>query len=184
VVAAKARGVAVRLILDAGGAGNQYSKHGQLCAAGIPVKTENWGGKSHSKWAVADAALPSAAAVVYGSMNWTASGDGQNDENSLYVKHAALAAAFSGEFQRQWNDLAAVPSCTTVSAEGADSSVCTPGNDCHTCASGSCCDGLDNDYDGRTDLQEEACACADGLDNDGDGYADAADFDCQNLPDP
>ena len=171
VVAAKNRGVTVRLIIDAGGAANAYSKHGQLCAAGIAVKTENWGGKSHSKWAVADAALPSAAAVVYGSMNWTASGDTQNDENTLYVKHAALAASFSSEFQRQWSDLADVPTCTTVAAEGADSP-------------GSCSDGLDNDYDGKIDSQEEACGCSDGLDNDGDGYVDAADYDCQNLPDP
>jgi len=184
ILAAKARGVTVRMIIDATGAANTYSKHGQLCANGISVKTENWGGKSHSKWAVADAALSSAAAVVFGSMNWTAAGDTQNDENSLYVKNAGLATAFSSEFQREWADLAAVPSCTTVSAEGADSSVCSPNNDCHICTSGSCCDGIDNDYDGKTDLQEEACACGDGIDNDGDGYIDMNDFDCKNLPDP
>jgi phosphatidylserine/phosphatidylglycerophosphate/cardiolipin synthase-like enzyme len=184
ILAAKSRGVTVRMVIDATGAANGFSKHGQLCSAGISVKTENWGGKSHSKWAVADAGLPSAGAVVFGSMNWTSSGDTQNDENSLYVKHAAFATAFSAEFQRQWADLAGVPACTTVSAEGWDSSVCTPSNDCHVCSSGSCCDGIDNDYDGKTDLQEEACACADGIDNDGDGYVDAADFDCQNLPDP
>ena len=56
ILAARARGVAVRMVLDASGASNVASKHGQLCAAGIPVKTENWGGKSHSKWAVADQA--------------------------------------------------------------------------------------------------------------------------------
>jgi phosphatidylserine/phosphatidylglycerophosphate/cardiolipin synthase-like enzyme len=185
IVAAKQRGVAVRMVLDASGAANAYSKHGQLCSNGIPVKTENWGGKSHSKWAVADSGLPSQAATVFGSMNWTASGDTQNDENTLYVKNPGFAAAFHGEFERQWADLATVPTCTPVSAEGADSSVCTPGNDCHTtCTSGSCCDGLDNDYDGKVDLQEEACACADGIDNDGDGYVDANDYDCKNLPDP
>ena len=183
ILAARARGVTVRMIIDATGAANAYSKHGLLCASGISVKTENWGGKSHSKWAVADAALPSAA-VVFGSMNWTSSGDTQNDENTLYVQNAGMAAAFAAEFSRQWADLAAVPVCTAVSAEGADSSVCTPGNDCHVCSSGSCCDGVDNDHDGKTDLQEEACACADGIDNDGDGYIDGADFDCQNLPDP
>jgi hypothetical protein len=101
------------------------------------------------------------------------------------VKNAGMASAFASEFARQWADLAAVPACTTVSAEGADSSTCTPANNCaHSCTSGSCCDGIDNDYDGKIDLQEEACACADGVDNDGDGYIDGADFDCQNLPDP
>ena len=72
ILAARARGVAVRMVLDAGGAANAYSKHPQLCAAGIAVKTENWGGKSHSKWAVADAGARGRAAVVFGSMNWTA----------------------------------------------------------------------------------------------------------------
>ncbi len=185
IAAAKDRGVTVRLILDAGGASNNYSKHVQLCNAGIAVKVENWGGKSHSKWVVADAALPSSAAVVFGSMNFTAAGDEQNDENTLYVKNAAFAAAFQTEFNRQWNDLSGVPSCTSVSVEGADSSSCSPSNNCGaSCSSGSCCDGLDNDYDGRVDLAEEACACGDGLDNDGDGYVDGDDFDCKNLPDP
>ncbi len=111
LVAAKQRGVSVRLILDAGGASNAYSKHGMLCDQGIPVKVENWGGKSHSKWAVADAALPGAA-VVFGSMNWTASGDTQNDENTLWVRNSAFAAGFHAEFERQWLDLSAVPPCT------------------------------------------------------------------------
>ena len=66
ILAAQARGVAVRMVIDASGAANSYSQHGQPVRAGIPVKTENWGGKSHSKWAVADAALPASAAVVFG----------------------------------------------------------------------------------------------------------------------
>jgi phosphatidylserine/phosphatidylglycerophosphate/cardiolipin synthase-like enzyme len=155
LVQAKQRGVAVRLVLDAGGASNSYSKHGQLCNAGIAVKVENWGGKSHSKWVVADAAQPNSAAVVFGSMNFTASGDEQNDENTLYVKNAAFASAFQSEFNRQWSDLTAVPNCTSVSVEGTDSSTCSPRNNCGaSCSSGSCCDGLDNDYDGKLDLAE------------------------------
>ena len=185
LVAAKQRGVAVRMILDASGASNMASKHTQLCAAGIPVKVENWGGKSHSKWAVADSALPTAASVVFGSMNWSEAGDTQNDENTLYVKNARFATSFQTEFNRQWTDLARVPLCTKIPVEGASSSICSPSNDCHVkCTSGACCDGIDNDYDGKVDLQEEACACADGIDNDGDGYIDAKDYDCQNLVDP
>jgi phosphatidylserine/phosphatidylglycerophosphate/cardiolipin synthase-like enzyme len=110
ILAAKARGVAVRMILDGLGAANAYSKHGLLCDAGIPVKRENWGGKSHSKWAVRDAVLPSAA-VVFGSMNWTDAGDAHNDENTLYVQNPAFAAEFQAEFNRQWTDLADVAAC-------------------------------------------------------------------------
>jgi hypothetical protein len=129
---------------------------------------------------VADVALPEDAAVVFGSMNFTTSGDEQNDENTLYVKNPQFAGAFAAEFERQWVDLATVPACTRVSVEGASSSRCDPASDCsRSCTSGSCCDGLDNDYDGRIDRAEEACACGDGLDNDRDGYVDVDDFDCR-----
>jgi len=185
ILSARARGVSVRMVIDAGGAANAYSKTPALCAAGIPVKWENWGGKSHSKWAVADSALPSQAAVVFGSMNWTNAGNSDNDENTLYVRNPQFAAEFSAEFARQWADLAGVPACTAVSAEGADSSSCGASNDCTgSCGGGSCCDGLDNDYDGHPDLSDEGCACADGVDNDGDGYIDADDWECNPVTDP
>jgi hypothetical protein len=183
--AAKARGVQVRLLIDAGGAANQYSQVPALCASQIPVKWENWGGKSHSKWAVADSGYAGQAAVVFGSMNWTGAGNVDNDENTLYVKNAGFAAEFQTEFNRQWADLAGVPSCSTISAEGADSSSCGSAVDCTgSCASGSCCDGADNDYDGHSDLSDEGCACADGIDNDGDGYVDGNDWECQSVTDP
>jgi phosphatidylserine/phosphatidylglycerophosphate/cardiolipin synthase-like enzyme len=123
LLAARARGVRVRMVLDAGGAANKYSRHTQLCAAGIQVKTENWGGKSHSKWAVADAGSPKSAAVLFGSMNWTVAGNSQNDENTLYVRSARLAAEFQQEFERQWADLAGTPACAAVPVDAAQSSV-------------------------------------------------------------
>lgn len=43
VLAAHQRGVVVRLVLDASGAGNVYSKHGLLCSSGVAVRVENWG---------------------------------------------------------------------------------------------------------------------------------------------
>jgi PLD-like domain len=180
IVAAHNRGVDVRVVIDAGGAANASSKTPALCAAGVPVKSENWGGKSHSKWAVADQ-----SAVVFGSMNWTAAGNSNNDENTVYVKNAAFAGEFVTEFERQWADLAGVPACTPVSAEGVDSSICGSSVDCTgSCSSGSCCDGSDNDYDGHSDLADEGCACADGVDNDGDGYTDSNDWECHTITDP
>jgi len=180
LVAAAARGVDVRMVLDAGGAENRYSRHKQLCDAGVPVKIENWGGKQHGKWAVADAALPERARVVVGSFNWTAAANQQNDENTLLISSAAVAEQFAVEFERQWSDLPDALVCAKVEAEGSSSSDCSPANDCSSeCRTGSCCDGLDNDHDGRIDAQEEACGCGDGLDNDADGYIDGVDFDCQ-----
>ena len=185
LVAAAARGVHVRMVLDAGGADNRYSRHTQLCDAGVPVKIENWGGKQHSKWAVADAARSEHARVIVGSFNWTAAANRHNDENTLLIRSAAVAAQFAAEFERQWSDLPDALVCAKVEAEGASSSECGPAQDCSKqCSAGSCCDGLDNDHDGRIDAQEEACACADGLDNDADGYIDGADFDCQTDTEP
>jgi phosphatidylserine/phosphatidylglycerophosphate/cardiolipin synthase-like enzyme len=185
LIEAMARGVETRVILDAEGASSRYSQHPRLCAGGMALKIENFGGKSHAKWAVADAALPDAAAVSFGSMNWTKAGDSLNDENTLVVRSAAFAASFASEFERQWQLLEGTPECTRVWAEGADSSDCSPSGDCAlTCTSGACCDGVDNDHDRRYDLAEEACGCKDAADNDGDGYVDADDFDCDPPRDP
>ena len=54
LVAAKDRGVKVRVILDATAATNGYSKHNYLRENGIDVKVESWGGKMHMKAAVID----------------------------------------------------------------------------------------------------------------------------------
>jgi phosphatidylserine/phosphatidylglycerophosphate/cardiolipin synthase-like enzyme len=144
MLAAAERGVRVRTILDAEGASNRYSQHPRLCAAGTALKIENWGGKAHAKWAVADAAWGNSAAVVFGSMNFTNAGDAANDENTLHVKDAALAAPFAAEFERQWADLDGVPECTPIPPEGAESR-------------GSCGDGVDNDHDGYVDSDDFDC---------------------------
>jgi hypothetical protein len=133
---------------------------------------------------VADSTVSGAGAVVFGSMNWTAAGNNANDENTLYIRNDSIAAQFQQEFDRQWSGLAHVRPCSRVSAEGADASTCSSPYNCtapDTCTSGSCCDGSDNDYDGRADLDDEACGCTDGVDNDGDGYIDAEDFECWTV---
>ena len=182
---AHARGVRLRMVLDAGGAQNAYSKHRALCALDVPVKVEHWGGKSHSKWAVADAADPARAAVLVGSLNWTGAANEKNDENTLVIRqNPAVSGAFAREFERQWADLPDELICASVAAEGPSSSDCGPDHDCvNHCVSGSCCDGIDNDHDGHADGADEACACADGRDNDGDTYIDGDDFECRSDSD-
>lgn len=181
---AQGRGVQLRMVLDASGAENKYSKHHQLCDLHVPVKIESWGGKSHSKWALADAADPGHAAVLVGSLNWTSAANEHNDENTLVIRNnAAVTEAFAREFERQWADLPDDVICADIAAEGPSSSDCGPDHDCiHHCVSGSCCDGIDNDHDGHADAEDEACGCTDGQDNDRDGYTDADDFECRSDP--
>jgi len=84
---------------DALGAGNVSSQDDPLCAAGIPIRIEDFGGKLHHKVGVMDA-FSSDPTVVTGSFNWTTSGVDSNDENILILHNADIAAAFYEEMVR------------------------------------------------------------------------------------
>jgi hypothetical protein len=198
VVLAKANGIDVRMVIDASGrtccSNDLNPRLDQLCDAGIPMKTEDWGAKNHNKWAVADSAVAGKGIVIEGSTNWSAAGFNKNDENILVIRNDTVAGHFTTDFNNKYNDISA-PACTFVAVEGNTSSTCTNGN-CNTaCTSGSCCDSTDNDYDGYTDAGDFGCydgappldetvanygagSCSDGIDNDGDNFMDANDYDC------
>lgn len=142
VLAAKTRGASVRVILDATGAGNQYSKHSQLCAAGIPVKIENWNGKMHMKALVADGDN-----MIIGSQNFTGAGNTSNDENTLWIKGGdmtQIGADYLTYYNNLWNAIPGQFNCNNPGAEGVD-----VGN--------TCSDGVDNDYDGFIDAADSGC---------------------------
>jgi phosphatidylserine/phosphatidylglycerophosphate/cardiolipin synthase-like enzyme len=168
--AAHVRGVRVRVLMDAVGAASPFSAHPLLCDAGIPVRIENWGGKEHLKACVADSER-----IVLGSMNWTASGDAANDENTLVITSPELAWQFRNDFEGHWNVIGDRFDCSSPGAE--------------TLAAGpfACTDGIDNDFDGFVDAADSGCdptretteeECTNGVDDDGDGFTDAADWNC------
>lgn len=139
LIDAKLRGVEVRVIMDASGASNGYTKHELLRAVGIPVKIENWGGKMHMKSALIDGET-----LIAGSMNWTSAGEWDNDENTLIIRDPALAEQYQGFFDGLW---AALPD-TWVAANP----------DPESKQSGSACaDGVDNDHDHLVDAQDPGC---------------------------
>lgn len=108
LIAAHGRGVRIRGIWDLLGASSPFSDDEALCDAGIPIKTENFIGKMHNKFMVIDS-ISADPVVITGSMNWTGSGDGSNDENTLVIPDGETAVAF----QQAFNDLyAALPSDT------------------------------------------------------------------------
>lgn len=136
---AKKRGVRVRVIVDATGASNEYSKHEAIRASGIPVKVENWGAKLHMKSAIIDDAI-----VILGSMNWTAAGEKNNDENTLIIHNQELAKEYSLFYEKLWESIPEQWLEGRPEPESLDSM-------------GSCSDGIDNDFDKLKDMKDPQC---------------------------
>lgn len=136
--AAAIRGVKVRIIGDALFSNRETSPVDSLKEAGVDIRIENWGGKMHMKSAVADGKR-----TVIGSMNWTNSGELDNDENTLVIDNKKLAVQMTKYFNNLWALLKNVEG-RTAAAESLSSI-------------NSCIDGIDNDYDGLTDAEEASC---------------------------
>ena len=139
LINAKKRGVDVKIIVDATNASNNHSKHHTLRQNGLQVKTENYAGKLHSKSLIIDDRI-----TVIGSMNFSSSGDRRNDENVVVVKDAAITKVYKNFFLYLWSKIDNYWLTHDVSAESVYSL-------------GSCSDGIDNDYDGLTDKDDEGC---------------------------
>jgi len=139
LVAAKNRGVNVRVIIDATSATNGYSKHNYLRENGIPVKVENWGGKMHMKSAIIDGKH-----LIVGSMNWTSAGESKNDENTLIVRNALDAISYQEFFNELWLSIDNKWLLRDPLAESKDSYP-------------SCNDTIDNDFDRFVDSKDKSC---------------------------
>ena len=139
LVAAKNRGIEVRVIIDATSATNGYSKHNYLRENGIPVKVENWGGKMHMKSAIIDKKH-----LILGSMNWTSAGESKNDENTLIIRNAIDAKNYHEFFELLWSSIDSKWLSREPLAESNDSYP-------------SCNDTIDNDFDRLIDLKDKDC---------------------------
>ncbi len=139
LIEAHERGVKVRIILDANGARNGYTKHEILRLAGIPVKVENWGSKMHMKTAVVDGEH-----IVMGSMNWTSAGERTNDENTLIVHSKKKAKEYQVHWDKMWT---AIPDQWLTANPDPESP-----QSIHSCT-----DGSDNDHDHLRDAEDPGC---------------------------
>ena len=139
LINAKNRGVDVKIIADALNTVTKHSKHKEIRNAGIPLKAENYAGKMHSKTMIIDDEY-----LIIGSMNFSNSGENRNDENMIILKDSDAAKFYKQFFLYQWDRIPDRWLKYTPKAEGKDSV-------------GSCSDGVDNDYDGKTDMKDEAC---------------------------
>ena len=139
LINAKDRGVDIKIILDATNARSQYSKHRLLRQHGILVKTETFAGKLHSKTIIIDNQCS-----IIGSMNFSKSGEKRNDENVLVINNSKLAIFNRVFFEYLWHKIDNYWLTHDANSEGLDSP-------------GSCSDGIDNDYDGKIDMEDEGC---------------------------
>lgn len=139
LINASKRGVAVKLILDATNTHGGASKLKYLRDHGIQVKTENIAGKLHSKSIIIDDMY-----TIIGSMNFSKSGEGVNDENLLIIKDRGIALFYKTFFQYLWKRIPDKWLKYNARAESPDSI-------------GSCTDGIDNDFDGKIDKADDSC---------------------------
>lgn len=139
LINAKNRNVEIRIIEDALSASNAYSSHHELRKAGIAVKIENYAGKMHSKSIIIDDLY-----TIIGSMNFTKSGENKNDENVVIIKNPEIAKFYKEFFLYQWNKIDNKWLKYNAPAEG-------------KATIGSCSDGIDNNYDGKTDMEDVRC---------------------------
>lgn len=139
LIRAQNRNVKIKVILDAANASHSRSKVKLLRQAGIPVKVENYAGKMHSKSIIIDDKY-----IIAGSMNFSNSGENKNDENCLIIEDEKFTKYYREFFEYLWKKIPDKYLKVNPKAEGKSSI-------------GSCSDGIDNDYDGKIDLEDEGC---------------------------
>lgn len=139
LIKAKNRGVKVLVLVDALSATNFKDRIMTLRKAKIPTKVENWGGKNHEKTIMIDSRV-----LFVGSANFSKSGFYKNDENVLKISSSKIAKFYRDYYLYLFNSIDRKFYYTIPRAEGLESI-------------NSCFDGLDNNYDGKIDKEDEAC---------------------------
>jgi len=104
VVAAKARGVMVRCIIE--NISYLGSEYNALVSSGISVIShENIPFDFHHKYCIIDAFNPNSDPIVItGSHNWTNSAEDDYDENTLIIHSDTIANLYSQEFSKRYSD--------------------------------------------------------------------------------
>ncbi|CAM3828319.1 phospholipase D family protein [Rouxiella silvae] len=101
LIAAKNRGVDVRIVVDEKGNRDQYSQYAMedVTRAGIPLRTDSDFAIQHDKTMVVDN-----VSVETGSYNFTSSAAKRNSENAVYIQDLpSLANQYLLHWQDRWN---------------------------------------------------------------------------------
>lgn len=101
LLAAKERGVAVRIVADARQAQGKHSEIPLLLEKGIKVRLASGNGRGimHHKFAIFDGKV-----LLTGSYNWTDSAERFNHENAIVLDDPAIIQRYQVHFERLFND--------------------------------------------------------------------------------
>ena len=94
---AKARGVAIRVLLDKGQETQKYAKGRYFINKGISVKYDTGSGLMHNKVGIIDGKV-----LFTGSFNWTAQAEKNNAENLLVIEDTVLINKYQERFDYLW----------------------------------------------------------------------------------
>jgi|TARA_B110000503_G_C7126249_1_gene404742 phospholipase D len=89
LLAAHARGVKVRVLLDKSNLSDKYSKMQQMIDSGIDVSIDKVSGIAHNKVIILDESK-----IITGSFNFTKSADTRNAENVIIVNDKEVASKY------------------------------------------------------------------------------------------
>lgn len=101
LLAAQARGVKLRGLLDAGSADDSDSDDEALCSAGAPIRIEGTPGRLHHKFMLIDTGQ-ARGRLITGSLNWTPAGRIGSSENTLILHDPAAVRAYADTFDTLW----------------------------------------------------------------------------------
>jgi hypothetical protein len=101
LLAAKARGVQLRILTDSDQADGLGSEIERLEAAGVPIKRTAGGslsGDMHNKYMIVDGRV-----LLTGSYNWSTRAEEDSFENMVLIRHGATVADYEANFDSIWN---------------------------------------------------------------------------------
>ena len=98
LVAAKGRGVNVRVIMEQDTISDSGSEYSWLQSKGIAIRTDSSEGLMHDKFFIIDGKV-----IGTGSYNWTTAAENDNSENLLIVRSESLATKYLNEFNYLWS---------------------------------------------------------------------------------
>jgi HKD family nuclease len=105
IIAAKSRGVAIRMIVDPGEYRNRDRiwdawNVDRLYAAGIPIRITTHQGEDHGKLVM----LYGQGMTIFGSSNWTTPSANSQHEHNYFTTKANIFTWFETYFNRRWNN--------------------------------------------------------------------------------